>query len=226
MDRALARTACGSARADDAYGVKRGDTLGSGTIVGVADLVDCIGPFDATAWRAHADKHCIPIEREELAMRWNVAWALSRATPLARSVSYDHPSGAVTWVNLDDEVVAQLQLGASHLKIPQKLPLTLGTNLQPKNLPEQRFTLEDAGAVPIGVLIPVASDGTWFSPDLKRGRGYTICAKGEEIVVESYLEALSQLRLIPKPRWRRPNAGGNWGIMTGVKWEDASKLTS
>ncbi|MEB1201640.1 hypothetical protein VDQ63_08660, partial [Xanthomonas campestris pv. campestris] len=30
---ALARTACGSARADDAYGVKRGDTLDS---VGVA----------------------------------------------------------------------------------------------------------------------------------------------------------------------------------------------
>ncbi|MFA0925209.1 hypothetical protein ACDH50_19865, partial [Xanthomonas fragariae] len=28
VDRALARTACGSARADDAYGVKLGDTLG------------------------------------------------------------------------------------------------------------------------------------------------------------------------------------------------------
>ncbi|MEB1718997.1 hypothetical protein VDS34_22615, partial [Xanthomonas campestris pv. campestris] len=29
----LARTACGSARADDAYGVKRGDTLEPGTVI-------------------------------------------------------------------------------------------------------------------------------------------------------------------------------------------------
>ncbi|MCC5054040.1 hypothetical protein VDP21_22160, partial [Xanthomonas campestris pv. campestris] len=33
--RALARPACGSARADDAYGVKRGDTLGSGSLLEV-----------------------------------------------------------------------------------------------------------------------------------------------------------------------------------------------
>ncbi|MEA9656603.1 hypothetical protein VDF32_21220, partial [Xanthomonas campestris pv. raphani] len=31
--RALARTACGSARADDAYGVKRGDTLEPGIVI-------------------------------------------------------------------------------------------------------------------------------------------------------------------------------------------------
>ncbi|WP_235438528.1 hypothetical protein [Xanthomonas campestris] len=46
-------------------------------------------------------------------------WLTASAPSTPLPVSYDHPSGAVTWVNLDDEVVAQLQLGASHLKIPR-----------------------------------------------------------------------------------------------------------
>ncbi|HIE5095170.1 ASCH domain-containing protein [Stenotrophomonas maltophilia] len=129
---------------------------GTGTIVGLADLMDCIGPFDAISWRAHADKHCIPVERGELAMRWNVAWVLDRAAPLARPVNYAHPSGAVTWVNLDDEVVAQLQLGASYLKIPQKLTLTQGSNPPRKHLSAQLSASEDASAPLNDLLVPIA----------------------------------------------------------------------
>lgn len=70
--------------------------------------------------------------------------------------------------------------------------------------------------------VPFASDGTWFSPELKRGRGYTIGAKGEEETVDDYEEALKRLRRMTTPRWRRPNSKGNWGIVSGIRWSTVS----
>jgi len=40
------------------------------------------------------------IEDISLLDRWNVAWRLSGAKRLNNPVPYDHPQGAVTWVNL------------------------------------------------------------------------------------------------------------------------------
>lgn len=194
---------------------------GSGTIVGMADLVDCIGPLDAIAWRAHADKHRIPPEDEALATRWNTAWVLERAVRLAAPVPYDHPLGAVIWVNLPDATVARLQPMTDAPRVagvPRTAALkAIAARMVPILGEPGRASLPSR-------LVPVANDGSWFSPDLARSGGYTIGAKGEEFVVHDYADALAQLRLMQKARWRRPNPNGNWGIVTGVRWEDAEKL--
>ena len=65
----------------------------------------------------------------------------------------------------------------------------------------------------------VARDGTYFSPHLKRKRGFWIGRKGEEKYIENFTDALSELLKMTPPSWRRPNAAGNWGIVTGIEWK-------
>ncbi|MEY9387557.1 hypothetical protein ABIF93_005814 [Bradyrhizobium japonicum] len=76
------------------------------------------------------------------------------------------------------------------------------------------------------VFVPVARDDSTFHPGLKRGAGYTIGAKGSEIQVVEFEEALGELQRMPIPYWRRPNAVGNWGTVSGVRWArlDAADL--
>jgi hypothetical protein len=76
------------------------------------------------------------------------------------------------------------------------------------------------------VFVPVARDDSTFHPGLKRGAGYTIGAKGSEIQVDDFEEALGELQRMPIPHWRRPNAVGNWGTVSGVRWArlDAADL--
>ncbi|MDK2762402.1 MAG: hypothetical protein KYX63_00225 [Alteromonas macleodii] len=69
------------------------------------------------------------------------------------------------------------------------------------------------------VNVPVASDGTYFSYACayKRG-GFTVGEKGDEIKVESFDEALGYLISMPHAKWRRPNAAGNYGIVSAIEW--------
>jgi hypothetical protein len=68
------------------------------------------------------------------------------------------------------------------------------------------------------VFVPVARDGSIFHPGLKRGGGYTIGEKGSETQIADFDEALSELQRMPIPYWRRPNASGNWGTVSGIRW--------
>ncbi|TXN17285.1 hypothetical protein FV219_00500 [Methylobacterium sp. WL122] len=80
--------------------------------------------------------------------------------------------------------------------------------------------------------MPVAKDGSWFEPETCRTqRGYTVGAKGAEIHISDYQEALERLARMPIPRWRRPNAAGGWGLVTGTTWQrreirDLNRLVS
>lgn len=69
------------------------------------------------------------------------------------------------------------------------------------------------------LFVPVAKDGSIFHPDLKRSGKYQIGAKGEEQHFEKFEEALAALNIMTTPRWRRPNASGQWGIVSGVAWQ-------
>lgn len=73
---------------------------------------------------------------------------------------------------------------------------------------------DEASLVEIDV--PEAADGTIFAPCLKRRAGYMIGPKGSEEVIPDYDEALARMRQMDKGRWRRPNAAGNWGIVSQV----------
>jgi hypothetical protein len=71
------------------------------------------------------------------------------------------------------------------------------------------------------VLVPVAADGTFFHPGLKRRRGYQIGSKENEYYVSTYEDALERLKtMAPKPYWRRPNLKGIPGIVAGVAWKE------
>jgi hypothetical protein len=69
------------------------------------------------------------------------------------------------------------------------------------------------------LFVPVAKDGSTFDPvTCRSGGGYTIGPKGAEQKIEGYFDALAILAKASTPFWRRPNAHGNRGIVTGVSW--------
>lgn len=85
---------------------------GSRTVVGTAVLADCLGPLTFDELPAHRDKHCVPDDRlAEFREKYKdraFAWVMRDSVRLPKPLPYDHPSGAVIWVTLSDEVAATL----------------------------------------------------------------------------------------------------------------------
>ena len=67
------------------------------------------------------------------------------------------------------------------------------------------------------VSVPVASDGTFFSPEYKRKSGYQIGPKHAERWCSTYWEALEALTR-DICHWRRPNENGKYGIVVARRW--------
>lgn len=78
---------------------------GSGTIIGVAEITDSLGPFSKDEMLANRSKHLITAERlsNPEVTKWNNAWVVKNAKRLKQPVPYKHKAGAVIWVNLDAE---------------------------------------------------------------------------------------------------------------------------
>lgn len=77
---------------------------GSGLVCGVATLVDCLPPLSLEELRATTSFHAIPDSELEEAYKggWNTPWVLQDVNRLDPPVPYEHPPGAVVWVNLSD----------------------------------------------------------------------------------------------------------------------------
>jgi len=77
---------------------------------------------------------------------------------------------------------------------------------------------------PTGIQVPFAEDGSYFSRSTFRPRtkGYNVGGKGRGNVVlfKDFDAALDYLKSMPVAKWWRPNANGNWGLVTAVKWGD------
>ena len=84
---------------------------GSGSVVGTAEVVGCVGPLTRDEMISNVDRHQGALDRIQRGEfdKWRFAWVLRDAVKLARSVPYAHPSGAVIWVTLDSAVSSQLQ---------------------------------------------------------------------------------------------------------------------
>lgn len=70
---------------------------GSGLIKGGCELVGCKLTDYATIMH-YIDKHKVP--DADLLKKWNVAWIIENAYRLSEPIPYDHPKGAVVWVNV------------------------------------------------------------------------------------------------------------------------------
>ncbi len=78
---------------------------GSGKVIGVARLVDSLGPFSKPEMLANQSRHLISAERlaDPKVEKWNRAWVMQDAKLFSTPIPYSHPNGAVIWVNLDDK---------------------------------------------------------------------------------------------------------------------------
>ena len=73
----------------------------SGLVVGTCELVACDGPLSPGQLRRNAQRHRAPIAAlRDLGYREVYAWVLANARPLEPPIPYQHPSGAVIWVDL------------------------------------------------------------------------------------------------------------------------------
>ena len=89
---------------------------GSGTVIGVCDLVDCRGPLSATEYRKNAKKAGMRPSEATLGWYWQTyAWVMAKPKKLKTPVPYEHPPGAIIWVRLDSKVERGIrkQLGVS-----------------------------------------------------------------------------------------------------------------
>jgi hypothetical protein len=63
-----------------------------------------------------------------------------------------------------------------------------------------------------------ARDGTTLDPiSCRRAGGYWVGPKGNEHKFLRHQDAIAAASLMDNPSWRRPNANGNWGIVSAVK---------
>lgn len=77
---------------------------GTGRVWGEVDLVDCIplqGPDDVELILQNQDKHHVPLAGIVYRKPW--AWVLENPVKYDEPVPYNHPQGAVIWVNLGEE---------------------------------------------------------------------------------------------------------------------------
>lgn len=200
---------------------------GSGQVVGVAELTGCRGPLSLAELRENSARHTIPVERYESGelIKWNVAWELGNARPLSRPVPYEHPSGAVIWVQLSTAETMAVEAALEGIDI--QLPTAPAASEQRVVSPPMRPTAQAtnrAFELSPQTLLPVARDGTCFHPGLIRSGEFAVGEKGDERRYDSFTEALQALRRMSVPRWRRPNEQGNWGIVSGIRWASAAEL--
>ena len=75
---------------------------GSGTLVGVCEVVGVKGPLSKSALRQTTSRHRVPsaVLNDGLRYRQTYAWVLRGAQKLRAPIRYRHPSGAVIWVKL------------------------------------------------------------------------------------------------------------------------------
>lgn len=83
---------------------------GSGTIVGVANIGECIGPMSYADFVERAYEHGVEANRllSVYDEGYTIGWKLSNIKRLHTPVAYIHKPGAVTWVTLEESDRAAL----------------------------------------------------------------------------------------------------------------------
>jgi hypothetical protein len=185
---------------------------GSGTVVGVASILDSLGPLSLQDISENLKAHRVgPEIYTQSDYKWNHAWALGEVIPLADPVKYHHKPGAVIWVELDAAAKGALQ------------KTLMGVAPRPSKAVSDTIPASVQGSA--DQKIPYARDGSSFCRDGCNRNGYfTVGEKGSEQRFANYSAALEYLKRMPTAKWRRPNPKGNWGIVSAIGWKDAPSL--
>lgn len=155
---------------------------GSGTVVGLADLVGDLPPLGETELRSTFEKHRIPPDQLPEAVRhgWVRPWVLTNVSRLLRPLPYKHTSGG-SWVNLSAQEEAAV-LGSA-AKAGARPPSTI-TSVTSKEAQLARRTLSRFSQAPAG--------STDASPSIRR--------RGNKLYIDFQWEDD-----LPQPRsWKRP----------------------
>jgi hypothetical protein len=103
---------------------------GSGTVVGIAELIDVLGPMPASLVAknsTYTGYRNVPVK-----YRKYFAWVLRSAERLPRSVPYRHPPGAVVWVRLSETVSSKIaEARATRAGSPRVPSTTKGLRSRP-----------------------------------------------------------------------------------------------
>ena len=87
---------------------------GSGTVVGVCQLVECKGPLTAAEFRKNAAKAGLrPDEARRRPYPKTYAWVLEKPMRLKRPIAYKHPSGAIIWVRIEGKTERRIRQAVS-----------------------------------------------------------------------------------------------------------------
>ncbi len=97
---------------------------GTGTVCGVARLVDCGAALTVDEMLSNRAYHQIPdgMIRSGKVAKWNRPWKLADARVLPSPVPYTHKPGAVTWVLLDEAVDRSIRDQLPDLSQTSKAP--------------------------------------------------------------------------------------------------------
>jgi hypothetical protein len=71
---------------------------GTGLVKGTVEIVDCLEPLEESDYAISLCNHWVG--DYELLRKWKYPWVLRNAQTLPEPIPYNHPQGAVTWVNL------------------------------------------------------------------------------------------------------------------------------
>lgn len=78
---------------------------GSGRIAGACEIVDVFGPLSVEDMMAHTAAHLTPADElllTGLPYKNTYAWVLANPQRFEDPIPYKHPSGAITWVDLEE----------------------------------------------------------------------------------------------------------------------------
>jgi hypothetical protein len=75
---------------------------GTGHIYGTANLVDCQGPFTDLEFKQNRDKHLVSDLGQVARYKKVYAWVLKDVQKLPEPIPYNHPRGAIIWVNIPE----------------------------------------------------------------------------------------------------------------------------
>jgi hypothetical protein len=86
-----------------------------GKIIGIVEIIGSLGPFSKEEMLANQPKHLMTSERinDPEASKYRNAWVLKNAKLLKRPIPFEQKSGAVIWVNLDEEISAAVMKAAA-----------------------------------------------------------------------------------------------------------------